>query len=150
MPTKCAAQLATIGAFTAADLRAYHQKVMQTSRLLLVIVGDLDAKDVQKRIADSFGKLPRGDYQEKPFPALDFSKATLDVTARTLPTNYIQGVFDAPGLDNPDYYAMRVAMTILRDRIFEEVRVKRQLSYAPNAEFEFTFGKYGDYLCDCR
>ena len=29
---------------------------------------------------------------------------------------------------------MRVAMTILRDRIFEEVRVKRQLSYAPNAE----------------
>ena len=125
---------ATIGAFTAADLRAYHQKVMQTSKLLLVIVGDLDAKDVQKRIADSFGKLPRGDYQEKPFPALDFSKATLDVTARTLPTNYIQGVFDAPGLDNPDYYAMRVAMTILRDRIFEEVRVKRQLSYAPNAD----------------
>ena len=124
----------TIGKFSADDLRDYHQKTMQTSKLLLVIVGDLDAKDVQKRIADSFGKLPRGNYKEQPFPALDFSKATVDVTARTLPTNYIQGVFSAPGLDNADYYAMRVAMTILRDRIFEEVRVKRQLSYAPNAE----------------
>ncbi len=124
----------TISKFSAADLGAYHQKVMQTSKLLLVIVGDLDAKELQKRIADSFGKLPRGDYQEQPFPALDFSKPTIDIATRNLPTNYIQGIFSAPALDNPDYYAMRVAMTILRDRIFEEVRVKRQLSYAPNAD----------------
>ncbi len=124
----------TISKILVDDLRAYHRKVFQTSRLLLVIVGDLDAKELQKRIADSFGKLPRGDYKEEPYPALDFSKATLDVTSRTLPTNYIQGIFNAPALGSPDYSAMRVAMTILRDRIFEEVRNKRQLSYAPNAE----------------
>lgn len=124
----------TIGKISVEDLRAYHQKTLQTSRLLLVVVGDLDAKELQKRIADSFGKLPRGDYKEEPYPALDFSKATLDVTSRTLPTNYIQGIFNAPALGTPDYSAMRVAMTILRDRIFEEVRNKRQLSYAPNAE----------------
>lgn len=124
----------TIGKISVEDLRAFHQKTLQTSRLLLVIVGDLDAKELQKRIADSFGKLPRGDYKEEPYPALDFSKATLDVTSRTLPTNYIQGIFNAPALGTADYSAMRVAMTILRDRIFEEVRNKRQLSYAPNAE----------------
>src|SRR5262252_6041701 len=33
----------SIGRLTADDLRAYHQRVMQTSQLLLVIVGDLDA-----------------------------------------------------------------------------------------------------------
>ncbi len=126
--------LETISRFTAADLRAYHQKVLQTSQLLLVIVGDLDAKDLQKRITDSFGKLPRGDYKAQTLPALSFAEPTLDVTSRTLPTNYIQGVFDAPALNNPDYYAMRVASAMLRDRVFEEVRVKRNLSYAPSAD----------------
>jgi predicted Zn-dependent peptidase len=50
-----------------------------------------------------------------------------------LPTNYIQGVFSAPSLADPDYYPLQVATTILRDRVFEEVRVKRNLSYAPSA-----------------
>ncbi len=127
--------LETISRFSAADLRAYHQKVLQTSQLLLVVVGDLDAKDLQKRLTDSFGKLPRGDYKSQPLPALNFAEPTLDITSRTtLPTNYIQGVFSAPSLNNPDYYAMRVATALLRDRVFEEVRVKRNLSYAPSAD----------------
>jgi predicted Zn-dependent peptidase len=124
----------SVTAIKAADLRAYHQSVMQTSRLLLVIVGDLDAATLKQRIAASFGKLPRGNYKDPAPPVLDFSKATLDVTQRTLPTNYIQGEFNAPSLSSSDYYAMRVATTILRDRVFEEVRVKRNLSYAPSAD----------------
>jgi predicted Zn-dependent peptidase len=126
--------LETVGRFSADDLRAYHQKTMQTSQLLLVIVGDLDAADLQKRITDAFGKLPKGAYKEQPAAAFNFAAPTLDVTTRALPTNYIQGVFDAPSLANPDFYAMRVATTLLRDRVFEEVRVKRNLSYAPNAD----------------
>ena len=123
-----------ISRFKTEDLRAYHQKVMQTSRLLLVVVGDLDATVLQQRIAASFGKLPRGDYKEPAITSFDFSKPTLDVTSRNLPTNYIQGVFDAPSIKNPDFYAMRVATTLLRDRVFEEVRVRRNLSYAPSAD----------------
>ena len=124
----------TLPALTAADLHAYHQSVMQTSRLLLVVVGDINANDLKARVTASFGKLPRGDYKEQSFPALDFSKGTVDVVPRTIQTNYIQGVFDAPALSNPDYFSMRVANTILQQLVYEEVRVKRQLSYAPNAE----------------
>jgi predicted Zn-dependent peptidase len=131
--------LETVARFSAEDLRAFHQKTMQTSQLLLVIVGDLDAADLQKRITDSFGKLPKGAYKETPAAAFSFAQPTLDITTRALPTNYIQGVFDAPSLTNPDFYAMRVATTLLRDRVFEEVRVKRNLSYAPNADMN-TFG----------
>ncbi len=120
--------------FTAQDLKDYHRKTMQTSRLLLVVVGDVDPKEIQTRVAATFGKLPRGEYKETPFPALDFSKPSLDVTTRALPTNYVQGVFNAPSLSSPDYYAMRVAVTVLQGRIYQEVRNKRQLSYAPNAE----------------
>lgn len=124
----------TINSFTAKDLRDYHKKMMETSRLLLVIVGDVDPNDLKNRITATLGKLPRGNYKETPYPQLDFSKGTLDISTRTLPTNYVQGVFNAPSLGSPDYSAMRVAMTLLQGRVFQEVRVNRQLSYAPNAE----------------
>jgi len=127
---------ANIARFTPAELRAYHKSVMQTSRLLLVFVGDLDPEQLKTRIAATFGKLPRGEYKESPLPALDFSKGTLNVSARTLPTNYIQGSFAAPALRDPDYYAMRVATSILATLVNQEVRVKRQLSYAPSADME--------------
>jgi zinc protease len=122
-----------ISRLTADDLRAYHQKIMQTSRLLLVIVGDLDAGQLKPRIAASFGKLPRGNYKAQTPPQLAFGTSTVDVTSRDLPTNYIQGIFTAPPLTSPDIYPMRVASSMLRDRVFEEVRVKRNLSYAPEA-----------------
>ncbi len=118
---------------TAEDLHAYHQKIMQTSRLLLVIVGDLDAAQLKTRIAASFGKLPRGDYKPQAPPPLSFTSSTVDVTSRELPTNYVQGLFTAPSITSPDIYPMRVASSLLRDRVFEEVRVKRNLSYAPDA-----------------
>jgi zinc protease len=122
-----------ISRLSADDLRAYHQKIMQTSRLLLVIVGDLDAAQLKVRIAASFGKLPRGDYRPQAPPALSFTSSTVDVTSRDLPTNYVQGLFTAPSITSPDIYPMRVASSLLRDRVFEEVRVKRNLSYAPDA-----------------
>jgi len=108
--------------------------MMETSRLLLVIVGDVDAATIKQKVTDAFGKLPRGNYKEAPTTSFDFSKPTLDITQRALPTNYVQGIFNAPSINNPDFYAMRVATTILRDRVFEEVRVKRNLSYAPSAD----------------
>lgn len=124
----------TLGAMTPEQLRAYHKQSMVTSRLLLVVVGDLDADDLKARVTASYGTLPRGTYNEAPLPPFDFSKPTLDVVSRSLPTNYVKGDFPAPSLSSDDYYAMRVAISILSNRIFQEVRVKRQLSYAPSAE----------------
>lgn len=123
----------SVGKLTPEDLRSYHTKLMETSRLLLVIVGDLNPNDVRGLVAASFGKLPRGAYKSETIPQLAFDKSSVEVTPRELPTNYVQGLFTAPSLVSPDIYAMRVASSLLRDRVFEEVRVKRNLSYAPDA-----------------
>jgi predicted Zn-dependent peptidase len=123
----------TVGKLTPEDLRSYHTKLMETSRLLLVIVGDLNPNDVRDLVTASFGKLPRGAYKAQAIPQLAFDKSSVDVTPRELPTNYVQGLFSAPSLTSPDIYAMRIASSLLRDRVFEEVRVKRNLSYAPDA-----------------
>ena len=122
-----------VSRLTAEDLRRYHKQVMETSRLLLVVVGDLDPQMLRQRIAASFGKLPRGDYKPDALPEFSFPISTVEVTPRDLPTNYIQGVFAAPGLASTDIYAMRVASSILQNRLFVEIRVKRNLSYAPEA-----------------
>ncbi len=128
--------IANISKFKPEDLRSYHRDAMQTSKLLLVIVGDLDAETLKAKVAAAFGKLPRGSYQPKTVPALTFDKPSVDVTTRTLPTNYVQGTYAAPSPAEPDIYAMRVATAILTDRVFEEVRVQRNLSYAPSASLD--------------
>lgn len=123
----------TVAKLTPDDLRKYHTKLMETSRLLLVIVGDLNPAEVKTLVTESFGKLPRGIYKPEAMPQLAFDKSSVDVTPRELPTNYVQGLFTAPSLTSPDIYAMRIASSLLRDRVFEEVRAKRNLSYAPDA-----------------
>jgi predicted Zn-dependent peptidase len=124
----------TIPKFTAKDLRDLHGQLMQTSRLLLVVVGNVDADVLKGMIENTLGNLPRGDYKPAPVPEIVIAKPAIDIVRRPLPTNYVQGVFNAPGLDNPDYYPMKIAMALLQARVFQSVRVDRQLSYAPNAE----------------
>ena len=136
----------TVTRLTLEDLRNYHRQILETSRLLLVIVGDIDPAEIQRK-ASAFSKLPVGTYQPPPVPTLSFAAPTLAVTTRQLPTNYIQGTYAAPSLTSPDIYAMRVATAILRNRLFEEVRMKRSLSYAPDAFLnEFAANSGGIYV----
>jgi zinc protease len=126
-------KLASVERLTLEDVRRYHQQMMQTSRLLLVIVGDLEPQEIQRKVAASFSSLPAGNYQATAPPPLSFSAPTVAVTPRDLPTNYVQGVYAAPPIASPDIYPIRVATNVLRNRVFQEVRVNRSLSYAPDA-----------------
>lgn len=123
----------SIASLTIDDVKRFHQSMMQTSRMLLVLVGDVDPQQVRAKVEAAFGKLARGNYQPAPLPPLVFSAQTVDVTTRSLPTNYVQGIFTAPALNGPDIYPMRIAASILQSRVFQEVRVRRNLSYAPDA-----------------
>jgi len=123
----------SVGRLTIEDVKKFHQNLLQTSRLLLVVVGDIDPQQVRRKVEATLGTLPRGDYRSSPPPPLAFTAQTVDVSTRTLPTNYVQGVFAAPPLSAPDIYPMRIAASILQGRVFVEVRVRRNLSYAPDA-----------------
>jgi len=123
----------TIARLTLEDVRRYHERAMQTSRLLLILVGDVDPQMIRERVAATFGKLPRGDYRPAALPQLSFTAGSVEVTERPLPTNYVQGVFSAPPLTSEDIYPMRIASSILQNRVIVEVRHKRNLSYAPDA-----------------
>lgn len=133
----------TVTSMKPSELAAYHKQLMTTSQLLLVVVGDVDVNDLKARVTASLGALPRGTYKDTPMPAADFSKASLDIATRQIPTNYVEGLFAAPKVGDGDYYALRVATSILSGRVFQEVRVKNNLSYAPEASLESFRSNYG-------
>lgn len=123
----------TMTGFTTAQLQAHLARLRESSRLLLVVVGDIDATHVIAQVRKAFVNLPKGSYVETAYPRPSFSAPRLVTEQRTLPTNYLEGWFTMPSPGEPGYAAARVAMNHMWDQLFKEVRTKRNLSYAPGA-----------------
>ncbi len=128
-PTGTPEALAHLGV---ADVRTHYARLLTTKRMLLVVVGDVAPERIAAEAARLFAGLPAG-TPPKPLPPLSWAEADVTTVNRSLPTDYVQGVYAAPPLTAPDFPALRLAAAVLRDRVFEEVRVKRNLSYAPTA-----------------
>lgn len=128
----------TVKALTRAQLEAHLQGLRQRSRLLVVAVGDVEAAELVAQAQALFGSLPEGAALAA-LPALPTtSTPTLDVEKRAIPTNYIEGLVVGPRAGTAEYAAGYTADTVLRERLFLEVRTKRNLSYAPSPMWELT------------
>ncbi len=97
------------------------------------MVGNVSRSDLTQKIESTFGGLPASGGSAVPARTLSAVTPDVMVVKRELPTNYITGYFAAPPPSDPDYAALRVATDILSDRLFEEVRTKRNLTYAVGA-----------------
>lgn len=117
------------------DLKAYYKKIQGKDRSFLVIVGDLNEEDVKKKVAASLAKLPKGTMPPKEERNM-LSEMSNKINDRDIATNYIAGVMSAPTLASEDGTAMMIAMSILSERYFVELRTKRSLSYAPYSYYD--------------
>lgn len=117
------------------QMKNHLKEYLQTSQLLMVVVGNVNKDDLKQKVEKAFGQIPAGTYKQILPEKVEHNKPMLETVERDLPTNYILGYFSAPAMNDPDYYAMTMAMNILRWRLFEEVRTKRNLSYAPSANY---------------
>jgi zinc protease len=126
---------ASVAAVTVEQATAHLASLRETSRLLLVVVGDVEATRVVDAARAALGDLPAGSYRGEPLPALAPAAAAVHYVEEKLPTNYITAVAPGPSWRDPDYVIALVAMSTLSAREFEEVRTKRNLSYAPGASF---------------
>ena len=125
----------SIGAITLAELRRYHREQMVTSRMLLVIVGNVERPRIERRVGQTLATLPKGSYRWTPPPVPTIAKSGVAVEARPLPTNYIQGYYVGPPASSPDYQALRIAAAALSGSLFSEIRGRRNLTYAVSAPF---------------
>jgi len=126
---------ASISAIDAQALKAYHDTQIVKSRMLLVVVGNVDRAHVERLVRNTLAQLPAGDYKWTPPPRLPERPAALVVESRMLPTNYLIGYYSGPLANSDDYQALRIATSVLTGRLFAEIRTRENLTYDVHAPF---------------
>jgi zinc protease len=125
----------TVSKFTAAETKKYWQSILTRSRMVIVIVADLDKAMIEKIVTDFLSKVPAG----APFVLKKESYTppanTFKPQERENATNYVRGIASGPLPGSPDYNAFILAMRIFSSRHFIEIRTKNGLSYAPQSWF---------------
>jgi len=113
-------------------VKSHYNSIVTRKNTFLVVVGDITKEDLKAKVEASLANLPEGSAPNEIYAGESVEEGVF-VEDRDIETNYIQGVFSAPkkGTDESTYNSL--AMSILGDRFFEELRTKRSLSYAPAA-----------------
>ena len=125
----------SLQSITLDELRHYERSQMTTSRMLLVVVGNIDRAQLEPLLQATLAQLPRGAYTwSAPHLPPKLGRA-LEVREAQLPTNYLLGYYAGPTAREPDYQALRVATAVLAGRFFTEIRSRRNLSYEVDAPF---------------
>lgn len=118
---------------TLPQLIAHYSKILGKKNCFLVVVGNISEADLKQKVSAAFGKLPEGNVApQEPRPEF---KPAANIENREIATNYIRGTMNAPTTQEKDGVPMLLAMRIMRDRFFLELRTKRSLSYAPSASY---------------
>jgi zinc protease len=125
----------SIQAIDSAALRDYQRTQFVTSRMLLVVVGNIDRAHIERLVNKSIGQLPRGGYEWTAPPRVPESPTAVVIARRQLPTNYILGYYSGPLAKGEDYQALRVATSVLTGRMFAEIRTRQNLTYDVHAPF---------------
>jgi zinc protease len=125
----------SITSLDSASLRDYHRSQFVTSRMLLVVVGNVDRPHIERLVSQSIGQLPRGQYKWVPPPRIPELQTAVVIERRQLPTNYVLGYYSGPLAKGRDYQALRVATSVLTGRMFAEIRTRQSLTYDVHAPF---------------
>lgn len=125
---------ASVEKLTSDQVRTYYISLKNKANMFAVIVGNITEIEAKNKISQ-LGALPTSKLLQPKFKKIKIEKMGLDIEERELATNYMMGIINAPEFNNPDATALRMAFTILGDRLFNEIRTKRNLSYAPAAGF---------------
>jgi zinc protease len=133
----------SLAGITRDALAEWHKSRMTKENLLIVVVGNVSRADLTSKIQAAFGGLPATGGKAPAVTAIANVTPAVVIAERPLPTNYITGYYAAPSLSDPDYPAFRAATDILSDRLFEEVRTKRNMTYAVAAALDSRAANFG-------
>jgi zinc protease len=127
---------ASLAAISPAMLERYAREQYVTSRLLLVVVGNIPRAAIEAAVARTLGTLPAGTYTwHPPDPVAPRNAPSLTVVQRTTATNYLLGYFQGPPITSREYHAFELATYLLGARLSNAIRQERSLSYAAGAPF---------------
>ncbi len=139
----------TVEAITKEDLAGFVGENFTRDRLVVSVVGDIDAERTMELIDHIFAGLP-AEGAPIAVPDVEPVSGVVDVIAMDVPQSAI--VFGLPGLmrDDPDFYAAYVLNKALgggglNTRLFEEVRKERGLAYSVST-YVYAYDQAGLWL----
>lgn len=124
-----------IGKLTPEETKAFYSSIFTKSRLLIVVVADLDQATIEAKVKAMLDGVKKGGAFEFKKASFKVYKNSINVEQRDLATNYVEGVTSGPIPGSEDFDAFNVAMRIFANRHFLDVRTNNGLSYAPQAWF---------------
>ncbi len=126
---------ASVSGITASAAKQYWKSILTRSRMVIVIVGDLDKAVIEKKVKALLAPIPQG----KPFvfnkQSYTPASNTFKAEERENATNYVLGITSGPVPGAPDFNAFVLAMRVFYNKHFLEVRTNNGLSYAPQTWF---------------
>jgi len=120
---------------TAAETKKYWESVFTRSRMVIIVVSELDKSMIEGKVKEFLAKVPAGTAFKLKEETYSPEANTFKPKERENATNYIQGITGAPLPGTADYNAFVLAMRIFSMRHFIEIRTKNGLSYAPGSRF---------------
>ena len=114
-----------------AALQKYHQDVVHAGSVQISYVGNLSSSEVKSALEKKFGSLKAGDEPKRAVPVPPFDdKNYYAFLHRDLPNAYIRLKMNAPSRDDIDSLRASFMMSILSEKLWDELRTKRSLTYA--------------------
>ena len=143
------AQEADIPGIGEQQLLNFYRGLFVKSRLLLVVVGNVDSADLHNKIAATLGKLPEGNYEEPEIPTPQNADSSILIVrppygGQQAVTSWVKARYLAPNRGDSLYFPMMRLTSFLNGHLFREIRVERNLSYAPDADVNFGKSSYGE------
>ncbi len=126
----------TVTKLTAAETKNYYQSILTKSRMVIVVVAELEKNVIEEKIAALLATIPAGTPFTLKKQTVTPAKNAFVPEKKDYATNYLQGVTSAPLPGTPDFNAFTLAMRIFSQRHFLEVRTNNGLSYAPGSRFD--------------
>ncbi|HVP61801.1 MAG TPA: pitrilysin family protein [Myxococcaceae bacterium] len=125
---------ANVERFTAEQLRAQHRRFHDPSRMVLAIIGDLNASEALERARTLFGAAGTGPepLPDVPREAPPTERRRVHKVLARAQAHVVLG-FQGLTLFDPDRHALEVLSTVLSGmggRLFTELRDKRSMAYS--------------------
>ncbi|HJW98999.1 MAG TPA: pitrilysin family protein [Terriglobales bacterium] len=125
----------TVAAVTRQDLLDWHTRHFAANNIIFGIVGDFDSKQMESRLRQAFGSLPKATPYDPPKIPVVGPKPGVYLAEKT-DVNQSEIAMIGVGIrrDNPDYFAVRVMNEIFgggfSSRLFKNLRSKQALAYS--------------------
>jgi zinc protease len=135
-------EYATVNNITRQDLVNFHKQYFNGENMMVAVIGDFDAAEMESKLRDQFSNIPAGQQNELDFPEVNYDyKQTINLIDKPDVNQSVVVMGHIGGLrDNPDYAALQVMNNVLSGgfsgRLMQHVRTDLGLAYA-------VFGSYG-------